>query len=303
MDVSFIIVNWNTKKLLEQAIASIYKHAKDINYEIIVVDNASTDGSAEHVKRKFPKVKLIINNQNLGFAKANNQAIKIAKGEFIFLLNSDAYLIDESLKNLITRARQIPNLGAIAPQILNEDRSIQQSVGYNPDLVRVILWMSFIDDLPFGDFLKPYHVDHDRFYKKEHKVDWITGAAFMIPRNVIAKVGLLDANIFMYGEDVDWCLRIKYAGFEIYYSPAARLIHIGRGSAGKISKNAILGEYKGLIYVYTKHKGKFSLQMLRLLLKIGALARIIIFGALGRKETAKFYVEANKLLRQNDGAL
>lgn len=303
MDVSFIIVNWNTKKLLEQAIASLYKYAKGFTFEIIVVDNASEDGSPQMVKRKFPKVKLIKNKENLGFAKGNNIGIKIAKGEFIFLLNSDAYLIDGSLKNLVARARQIPNLGAIAPQILNEDRSIQQSVGYNPDLIRVILWMSFIDDLPFGDFLKPYHVDHDRFYKKEHRVGWLTGAAFMVPGNVIAKVGLLDANIFMYGEDVDWCLRIKKAGFEIYYSPAAKLVHIGRGSAGKISKNAILGEYKGLIYVYTKHKGKFALQMLRLLLKIGALSRIIIFGALGRKETAKFYVEAYKLLLQNDGAL
>ncbi len=295
MDVSFIIVNWNTKKLLEQAIASLYKYATGITYEVIVIDNASEDGSPQMVKRKFPKVKLIINNQNLGFAKANNQGIKVAKGEFIFLFNSDAYLIDNSIKNLIARARQLPNLGAIAPQILNENRTIQQSVGYFPDLLRVFLWMSFIDDLPFGDYLKPYHVDHDRFYKKERKVDWLTGAALMVPKKVITQVGPLDANIFMYGEDVDWCMRIKYAGRQIVFSPLARLVHIGRGSAAKISKNAILGEYKGLIYVYTKHKSKFSLQMLHLLLKIGALARIIIFSACLRKETAKFYVEALKM--------
>ncbi|MDO8487542.1 MAG: glycosyltransferase family 2 protein [Candidatus Curtissbacteria bacterium] len=295
MDVSFIIVNWNTKKLLEQAIASLYKYATGFTFEIIVVDNASEDGSPGMVSKKFPKVKLIKNSDNVGFAKGNNVGIKAACGEFIFLFNSDAYLINDSIANLVKRAREIPNLGAIAPQILNEDRTIQQSVGFMPDLARVILWMSFIDDLPFGDYLKPYHVDHARFYKRERRVDWLTGAAFMIPRKVIAKVGPLDANIFMYGEDVDWCLRIKKAGFEIYYSPVAKLVHIGRGSAGKISKNAILGEYKGLIYVYAKHKSKFSLQMLRLLLKIGALARIIIFSVLGRKETAKFYVEALKM--------
>lgn len=295
MDISFIIVNWNTKKLLEQGIASIYKYAKDINYEIIVVDNASKDGSAEQVKRKFPKVKLIVNSQNLGFAKANNQGIKVARGEFIFLFNSDAYLIDDSIANLIKRAREIPNLGAIAPQILNEDRTIQQSVGYNPDLLRVTLWMSFVDDLPFGDFLKPYHVDHDRFYRKEHQVDWLTGAALIVPKRVIEKIGPLDGNIFMYGEDVDWCMRIKKAGFAIYFSPVAKLVHIGRGSANQISKNAILGEFKGLLYIYKKHRGKLALQMLKLLLKIGALARIIIFGVLGRKETAKFYVEALKV--------
>ncbi len=295
MDVSFIIVNWNTKKLLEQAIVSIYKYAKGFTSEIIVVDNASEDGSFQMAAKKFPKVKLIKNKENLGFAKGNNIGIKVAKGQFVFLLNSDAYLIDGSIVNLVRRAKEIPNLGAIAPQILNEDRTVQQSVGFMPDLARIILWMSFIDDLPFGDYLKPYHVDHDRFYKKEHRVDWLTGAALMVPKKVISKVGPLDANIFMYGEDVDWCLRIKKAGFEIYYSPVAKLVHIGRGSAGKISKNAILGEYKGLIYVYTKHKGKFSLQMLHLLLKIGALARIIVFSVLGRKETAKFYAEAFKM--------
>lgn len=295
MDVSFIIVNWNTKKLLEQAIASIYKYATGITFEIIVVDNNSEDGSPQMVVKKFPRVKLIKNKENLGFAKANNQGIKIAKGEFIFLFNSDAYLIDGSIINLVNRARQIPDLGAIAPQILNEDRSIQQSVGYKPDLFRIVLWMSFIDDLPLGDYLKPYHVDHDHFYKKEHAVDWLTGAALMVPKKVIEKVGVLDGNIFMYGEDVDWCIRIQKAGFGIYYSPVAKLVHIGRGSAGKISKNAILGEYKGLIYVYTKHKDKLSLQILRLLLKIGALARIIVFNVLGRKETAKFYVEAFKM--------
>lgn len=303
MDLSFIIVNWNTKKFLEQAIASLYKYAQGVTYEIIVIDNGSVDGSPQMVAKKFPKVKLIKNSDNLGFAKANNQGIKIARGEFIFLLNSDAYLIDDPIKNLVKRARQIENLGAIAPLVLNENRSIQQSVGYMPDLWRIFLWMSFIDDLPLGDFLKPYHVDHDRFYKKEHKVDWLTGAALMVPKKVIDKVGPLDDNIFMYGEDVDWCMRIKKHGFDIYYSPVAKLIHIGRGSMGKISKNAILGEYKGLLYIYQKHKGKLALQILRLLLKIGALARILIFGALGlacrqagRKETAKFYVEALKMV-------
>lgn len=296
MDVSFIIVNWKTKKLTEQAIASIYKYAIDFTYEIILVDNNSQDGSIEFISGKFPKVKVIANKDNLGFAKGNNEGIKIAKGDFIFLFNSDAYLIDDSLVKLVKRAREIPNLGAIGPQVLNVDRSIQQSVGFQPDLLRVLLWMSFLDDLPFGDYLKPYHVDHDRFYKKEHTVDWLTGAAIMVPIKVIKKVGVLDSQIFMYGEDVDWCLRIKKAGLDIYFSPVSRLVHIGRGSSGQISKNAILGEYQGLIYIYKKHKSKLSLQIMRLLLKIGALARILVFNAISRKETADFYAQAIKMV-------
>lgn len=295
-EVSFIIVNWNTKELIKQALDSIYKFAKEITFEIIVVDNNSNDGSAQMVRKHFPKAKLILNHDNLGFAKANNQGIKIAKGEFIFLFNSDAYLIDYSIKNLINRAREIAGLGAIGPQILKVDKTIQQSVGFFPDIIRVALWMSFIDDLPLGHLLKPYHVDHDRFYRKEQKVDWLTGAALMVPKTVIQKVGSLDGNIFMYGEDIDWCMRIKKAGFDIYFSPVAKLAHIGSGSSGKISRNAILGEYKGIIYLYNKHHGKFSLQILRLLLKIGALFRVFIFAITGRKETAKFYAEAFKLV-------
>ena len=162
--------------------------------------------------------------------------------------------------------------------------------------------MSFIDDLPFGDLLKPYHVDHDRFYKKEKQVGWLTGATFLIPKKVIQKAGPLDDKIFMYGEDFEWCHRIQKAGFKIYFSPVAKVVHIGQGSSGRVSKNAIVGEYKGIVYFYQKHKDNFSLQIARLLLKIGALVRIIIFGSLGiirqqkeRKELAKFYVEALKV--------
>jgi GT2 family glycosyltransferase len=294
-EISFIIVNWNTKELTSQAISSIYKFTKGFSFEIIVVDNNSNDRSQEEIKKKFPKVKLIENRENYGFAKANNQGIKISKGEFVFLFNSDAYLMDDSLKDLLIRAREIKNLGAIGPQIVNEDRSIQQSVGFIPGLLQMFLWMSFIDDLPYGDYLNPYHVDHDRFYKKEKEVGWLTGAALMIPKKVIEKVGPLDDNIFMYGEDFEWCYRIRKANYKIYFSPTAKIVHIGQGSSKKISKNAIVGEYKGIIYFYKKHKSKFSLQIAKFLLKIGALARIIIFGSLGRKELVKSYVEAIKM--------
>ncbi|HCE30641.1 MAG: Glycosyl transferase family 2 [Candidatus Curtissbacteria bacterium GW2011_GWA1_40_47] len=311
MDLSVIIVNWNTKRLLEDCLESIYrytnndrsladarddeKRGKNISFEVIVADNGSTDGSQTMVKEKFPKAKLILNKANLGFTKANNQGIKIAKGEYILLLNSDTYLIENSLEKLLDKARSIRgDLGAIGPLLLNEDRSIQQSVGFFPHLPQVFWWMSFIDDLPGGTLLKPYHVDHDSFYRKDQKVDWVTGAAILVPRDVITKVDSLDEKIFMYGEEVEWCWRIKNAGHKIYFTPTTKIIHIGRGSSRKIPTSAFIGEYKAVLYFYQKYKGKFSLQIVRLLLKIGALARIIVFGLLGRKELAKSYVEAFK---------
>lgn len=294
MEVSVITVNYNTKELTSAAIKSVYEHTKDVTFEVIVVDNASEDGSQQYFKKQFPHIKLIENNQNYGFGKANNQGMKVAKGKYIFLLNSDAYLIENSLKKLVDYAQK-NEVGMIGPHVLNEDSSTQQSVGFLPSLLKVFLWMSFIDDLPGGATLKPYHVDHDSFYEKEHEVGWITGAAMFTSKSLINKVGMFDENIFMYGEDVDWCFRIKKAHYKVLYSPITKLVHIGSGSSKKISKNAILGEYRGIVYFYKKHKGAASLQLLRILLKIGALSRLVIFTVLGRRETAKFYAEALKV--------
>src|SRR3990167_11137397 len=296
MDLSVIIVNWNTKKLLEDCLRSIFKFTKDVSFEVIVVDNGSSDGSQSMVKKKFPQVKLIPNNDNLGFAKANNQGIKIARGKYIFLLNSDAYLIENSFKKLLDDARSLgEKLGAMGPLLLNEDRSIQQSVGFFPDLPQILWWMTFIDDLPGGIFLKPYHVDHDSFYKNQHEVDWITGAAFLIPKKVVGKIGMLDEKIFMYGEDFEWCFRIKKAGFKVYFSPSAKIVHIGGGSVNKIRTNAFVGEFRGLEYFYKKYKGRTSLQILLFLLKMGTLLRIVAFAIFGRIKTAKSYVEVFKM--------
>jgi len=295
MDLTIVIVNWNTKRLLEDCLYSIYKFTKGVKFETIVIDNGSKDGSVQMMSKKFPQVKLIPNKDNLGFTKANNQGIKAAKGEYVLLLNSDTYLTENSLKKLVEKAKTLENLGALAPLLLNEDKSVQQSVGFFPHLPQVFCWMSFVDDLPFGSILRPYHVDHDSFYHKDREVDWITGAAFLVPKKVTEKAGNLDEDIFMYGEDVEWSYRIKKAGFKIYFSPATKIVHIARGSSGKISKNAILGEYRGIIHFYQKHKSQFSLQIALMLLKIGALARILIFSTLGRKETAKFYAEALKV--------
>lgn len=295
MDLSVIIVSWNTKKLLEDCLKSLFKYTKELNFEVIVVDNGSTDDSPQMVKSKFPKVILIKNKDNFGFTKANNQGIKVAKGDYIALLNSDTYLIENAFKKLLEAAKSKNNKAVLAPLLLNENRTIQQSVGFFPNLPQVFFWMSFLDDLPFGQFLKPYHVDHDSFYKKAREVDWLTGAAIFVPREIIKKAGALNEEIFMYGEDVEWCFRIKKAGYKISLYPQAKIVHIGRGSSKKIPTKAFVGEYLGVKFFYKEYRGFLALQIVRLFLKIGALLRIIVFSALGRKELAKSYVEAFKV--------
>jgi len=297
MDLSVIVVNWNTKKLLENCLASIFKFTKGISFEMIIVDNGSTDGSQALVKEKFPQVKLILNKSNLGFTKANNQGMKVAKGQYILLLNSDTYLIENSFKKLLDKTQSIEgNLGALGPLLLNEDKSVQQSVGFFPNLPQVFWWMTFIDDLPGGQLLSPYHVDHDSFYRKDQKVDWVTAAAILVPAKVIKRVGPFDEKIFMYGEEIEWCWRIKKAGFKVNFTPSTKIVHIGRGSSQKIPTRAFIGEYKSIIYFYRKYKSPISLQIARFLLKIGALARILIFALLRRKELTKAYVEAFKVV-------
>ena len=300
MDLSIIIVSFNTKDLLEICLSSVFKFLKGINFEVIVVDNASADGSAQ-VAKSFSKVQVIENRKNLGFGVANNQGAKISKGEWLFFFNSDAYLVDNSLPKLIATLDKDSKIGAAGPLILNEDRTIQQSVGFFPNLPQIFYWMSFIDDLPGGEMLRPYHVDHDRFYlaeassayAKDQKVDWITGAAMLVRREVFEKVGGFDKKIFLYGEDVDLCYKIKRTGFEIIFTPVAKIVHLGRGSSERINILAIVGEYKGLLYFYKKHRGALAQFFLQLLLKWGALLRILIFGiVLQRRELLKAYWKA-----------
>lgn len=293
MDLSIIIVSFNTKELLKKCLTSIFKFLKNVNFEVIVVDNASADGSVEMVSKKFPQIKLLSNKENLGFGRGNNQGARQARGQWLFFFNSDAYLIDNSLPKLLARFGKQLKIGAVGPLILNEDKTIQQSVGFFPHLPQVFYWMSFLDDLSGGEKLKPYHVDHDRFYQKEQEVDWVTGAALLVKRSVFEKVGGFDEKIFLYSEDVDLCYRIKAKGFKIIFSPVAKIVHLGRGSHKGVNIGAIVGEYKGVLYFYKKYRGFLAQILLQILLKIGALARIFVFGLVqGRKELLIAYWKA-----------
>lgn len=292
VELSIIVISFNTKELLRKCLSSIFKLTKGISFEVIVVDNASSDDSAQ-VAKSFERVRLIQNKENLGFGKANNQGIESAKGKYIFLFNSDAYLEENVLSKLVKLLDQNSRIGALAPQILNPNHTIQQSSGFLPDLPQVFYWMSFLDDLPCGQFLKPYHVDHDSFYKKQHEVGWITGAAMMLRREALEKSGLFDEKIFLYGEEVELCKRIKDAGFKVILSPVANIFHLGRGSMERKNIGAIVGEYRGLLYYYQKHKKKWQKATLIWFLKFGAILRFIVFGwILGRKELREAYFKA-----------
>jgi GT2 family glycosyltransferase len=211
MDLSIIIPNFNTKELLKKCLKSIKKA------ETIVVDNGSTDGSVEMIKKEFPEVIPIENHKNLGFAKAVNQGIKCAKGDYILVLNSDTEVKNGALKCLVDFARQHPEAGIVGARLLNPDGSIQPSIYHFPTIFRAIKEFWFGQK---GSYEKYYVIGEDPV-----SVDAVTGAAMLIPRKTIEKVGLFDERYFMYFEDLDYCRRVKKAGLKVYYLPEARIIH------------------------------------------------------------------------------
>lgn len=295
-DLSIIIVSFNTKELVLSAVGSIKKNTKGITLEIIVVDNASTDGSPEAISN-LDGVKLINNKNNIGFAGANNQGIRIAKGRYVLLLNSDTIISDNLLKEMVLWMDRKPKAGIATCSLKNKNGSIQGTGGFFPTLPRVFSWMT-IQDLPFVDrLIKPFHparpksfAGETEFYKRQRELDWITGAFMLIRKDVFEKAGLFDEDYFMYAEDVDFCYRVKKQDWKIWYLPQWSIIHYG-GASGS-TRLSVLSEFEGLKKFYKKYYPKWQYPVLRILLKIGSLGRIMLFGILEGPDSAKIYASA-----------
>lgn len=286
MDLSVIIVSFNTKGLLDACLQSVCA-SHGVSFEVIVVDNASADESAALVAHKYPKIHLVENKSNVGFAKANNQGMKAARGEYFLLLNSDTTVFPETFEKLVAYARSRNGESVIGCQTLNSHGVIQPSAGYYPSLLRVFLWTTFLDDIGLHYIIHPYHVEDRTFFTKDQVVDWVQGACMLIPKQVYENVGGLDEDIFMYGEDVEYGKRVKDSGFNVLFCADIRIIHIGQGSSGKRPILALVGEFQGLTSIYRKHRGYVSRILLSLLLQWGAIVRYLLFGILGGSQDAK----------------
>lgn len=296
MTLSIIIVNYNTKSLLKQCLTSVFANLPQKS-EVIVIDNHSTDNSVSMITQHFPKVRLISNRKNYGFAWANNQGIEVSKGRFVLLLNSDTIVKAHALDRLVAYLEKHPKVGVISPQLRNEDGSIQPQGGALPTITNIAAWMFFLDDIPLlKQLFVPYHQDNVEFFTGTHSMGWVAGTAMLIRREVLDQIGGLDQNIFMYAEDIDLCWRARAAGWEIKTLSSAQVIHLGQGSGNK--GKAILGEYKGLLYLYEKYQLHDTLPVLKLLLKIGALCRMVLFGIiLRRRQSYDNYQKAFSVVR------
>jgi GT2 family glycosyltransferase len=258
MSLSIIIVNWNVKDLLEKCLASIFQHTQNIDFEVIVVDNNSFDGSAEMIAKNFPAVKLITNHRNAGFAYANNQALKEARGRYLLFLNPDTELIDNNLETAVRLMDQNPDWSIFGCQLLNSDLTIQPSVRRFPKLLDQVLVLLKIQRLPwFKKFLKNYLMVGFN-YERESLVDQVMGAYFFTRRETIDKIGLFDNKFHLWFEEVDFCQRAKLAGLKIIYSPACQIIHRAGESFRQLDWHKQLIWNNSLQHYFWKHRPKWQ---------------------------------------------
>ncbi len=257
MMITVVIVSWNTRELLDKCLASLKielsSNLLSDQAETFVVDNMSNDDSADMVAAKYPWVKLICNDKNRGFAAANNQVLSVAKGQYILLLNPDTEIVPGALAKLIQFLEQLPDAGVVAPQLLNSDGSIQRSCRQFPTF-----WGMFFELVGFSRLMPNVHKFReykmlDWNHNDERQVDQPEGACLLIRKAVLDEIGFLDEGYFMLFEEVDWCYRAKAAGWQIWFTPAAKIIHHYGQSIKQVKIPMILSSHRGLYRYWCKH--------------------------------------------------
>lgn len=280
MDLTIIIVNWNTKNLLQQCLASLEANPPACSSEIIVVDNGSVDGSQAMVQRDFPLVTLIANEENKGFAAANNQAILTSQGENILLLNSDTIVLPNALDIMLKFMRVHPEVGGVGCRLLNEDGTVQRSCWYGfPSLAFALIDALYLwKILPNSRLVRKSEVSVGEA-SKAIAVDHLLGACMLIRREVVEQVGLMDESYFLFLEETDWCYRIKEAGWEIYYVPEAQIVHLGERSVYKVPQRTLPQMYQSYCKFYGKHRSDalFHILLLKAIIAVAACIRIVLW--------------------------
>lgn len=251
MDCSIIIVSWNTKELLKNCLTTVFTQ-QGCDFEVLVIDNNSLDGSQEMVRGEFPGVKLFTNTKNRGFAAANNQGMRIATGKTILLLNSDTELTSsDSLVTLLKKQRMLGS-GILGPQLMFQDGSAQSSVRSFPTFASQLLILLKLHIIfPKLKILKNYFAS-DFDYSKDQPVEQVSGACFLISRACYESVGLFDERFWIWFEEVDYCKRAHLAGFSIHYIASPRIIHLGGMSFSKIIPKDRQRKFNQSLLLYAK---------------------------------------------------
>lgn len=278
-DLAIIIVSWNTRELLKKCLESIYKQEQSLSYQVVVVDNNSSDSSSQMVEELFPKAILIKNKENRGFSKANNQGIKALDSRYFFLLNPDTLVHPQSLKRLVSFLETHDEVCAAGPKLLNPDGTIQREGFYRkfPSLVQVALFYTPLRRLSIrmGWLVRKYWEDFDE--SKTSSVDQIPGAALCIRKESLEKVGLLEEKFLIWFEDVDWCYRAKKARCELMFVPESTITHYGGQSFKQWSeKGKMLQLFSSLYLFFRLHRGRIAAETARVIILLASFTSITI---------------------------
>ncbi|MEA3335285.1 MAG: glycosyltransferase family 2 protein [Chloroflexota bacterium] len=285
-DLSVIIVNWNTCDFLAQCLESVPggqlsetglgQHVevgtRNLDIEVIVVDNASSDGSAEMVRRRFPQVKLIENSRNIGFAMANNQAIAYSRGRYVLLLNSDTVVHSGALQRMVAFMEDHSRAGAVGPRLLNEDGTLQPSVHPMMTPAREFWRLIFLEKLwPLARYQQEqWDTETPRL------VDVIKGACLMVRRRALEQTGLLDDRYFMYTEEVDLCYRLARDGWNLCYVPAAVVTHFGEASSRQMAEDMYIQLYRSKLQFFRKFGGAGRARRFKVLVSLAYAPRAMV---------------------------
>jgi hypothetical protein len=269
-DMSVILVCWNNIDYLEPCLDSLYGSGLRYRFDVVVVDNGSTDGSQDMLREKFPQVQIIQNDHNVGLGKASNQGIEATSGRYVLLLNNDTIVNGPSLDNMVKFLDINPSAGAVGGRLLNPNGSFQAAGSKFPSFREELLISTRLGTLIWPNF-------PDRSYPMKIKsVDWIGSACLLLRRDALKDVGLLDEEYFIYGDEADLQYRLKKAGWDVYYLPGVTTIHYGGRSMNRWSRRKMV--YRGKILFFTKNYGSVATGSLRLMLAGMSLAKIMLWG-------------------------
>ena len=277
--LSILIVNWNTREMTRDCLASVMAGLGDLPAEVIVVDNASDDGSAEMIARDFPQARLIRNTDNRGFAAANNQAMDIARGDLFLLLNSDTLVHGDVLPASVAYLDANPQAGAMGCRVLNADGSVQLTCSMFPTPLNLALDVVGLSKIRRPRFLGRYHMRHWQ-RDSERAVEVISGCYLMVRRHVVDAVGQLDEDFFFFGEETDWCRRMREAGWALMFAPVGEITHYGGGSVKKLNHKRDVMLLEALVKLNRKRAGPRAARVTSWVMWCYAATRTLAWGVL-----------------------
>jgi N-acetylglucosaminyl-diphospho-decaprenol L-rhamnosyltransferase len=282
-DLSIVVVSWNVKDLLRQCLLSAAQSltcAKggELSVQIVVVDNASTDGSGGMVRGEFPHVRLIANEENVGFTGGNNQGMAVSDGRYVLLLNPDTEVVGDSLGEMVGFMESQSGVGALGPQLLYPDGGVQSSRRRFPRFRTALLEGTFLQQrFPDSGALKRYYV-LDGSDSETQDVDWVVGACLLMRRTTLQEAGPLDERFFMYSEEMDWCYRAKELGWRVVYFPRAQVIHHEGKSSEQVMPVRHIQFQRSKVLFFKKYHGRFRGEILRLYLLATYLWQTLVEG-------------------------